>query len=111
MCARKKKLNPLVVTFVPLDNCWFEVIQMTSINYKPPLLRCQVSLIVHVSTQIELRAQLFATTSALPDAATVKNVILRFRVPLSMFKKGLVGNAVKNAHVSKGIVDFSSTDR
>ena len=106
----KKQLSPLVVTFVPLDNCWFEVIQMQSVSYKPPVLRCQVSLIVHVSTQIELRAQLFATTSALPEAAPLKNVILRFHVPLSMFKEGLVGNSVKNTHVSKGKLDFNSSD-
>lgn len=107
----KKQLRPLVVTFVPLDNCWFEVIQMQSVSCKPPVLRCQVSLVVHVSTQIELRVQLFATTSeALPEAAPLKNVVLRFRVPLSMFKEGLVGNFVKNTHVSKGKLDFSSSN-
>lgn len=114
-CVQERSLrSPVAVTFVPLDNCWFELIHFKSFKHKPAPLRCEVSLVVHDSNRFELRAKIFATTSTTrADAAAVShasNVTLQFHVPLSTAKRDLSGNGVKNTSVSKGKVHHNYTN-
>lgn len=111
-CVLGKDLrNPVVVTFIPLDNCWFQLINLKSITHKPPPLRCEVTVTVRNGNWFELQAQIFHTMPgpASLDAAPVRNINLRFHVPLLLLQSSKVSepDVVKNTSVSKGEVVYS----
>lgn len=103
--------EPLTATFVPLDNCWFQLVHLKSFTSRPPPLRCQVTVVVRGTNWIELRAQIFPTTRL--DAASASNIVLRFHVPPSWLQSGKKSRekvVQQSASVSKGKVRYSSTN-
>ena len=77
-CVNSRLLNnqTVVARFVPLDNCWFQIMSWNACCSKPTPLRCEVTVTMSGNSSVELHARLFTGSTRL-DVKSANNIALR----------------------------------
>ena len=111
-CVNSRLLNnqTVIARFLPLDNCWFQIMSWNGCCSKPTPLRCEVTVTMFGNSSIELHARLFTGSTRL-DVKSASNITLRFYIPsewLETAEKDAEKSLQHCTNVSKGNVSYGS---
>ena len=111
-CVNSRLLNnqTVIARFLPLDNCWFQIMSWNGCCSKPTPLRCEVTVTIFGNSSVEIHAQLFTGSTRL-DVKSANNITLRFYIPsewLETDEKDAEKSLQRCTSVTKGNVSYGS---
>jgi hypothetical protein len=77
-CVNSRSLNnqTTIARFLPLDNCWFQVMAWSGRCSKPTPLRCEVTVTIYGDSSVQIHACLFTGSTRL-EVKSANNITLR----------------------------------
>ena len=77
-CVKSRSINNQILTarFLPLDNCWFQIMSWSGCCPKPTPLRCEVTVATGGDSSVQIHARLFTGSTRL-EVKSASNITLR----------------------------------